>query len=53
LYDGIFLQELNTFEGDGFGCALDIAPDGSGGREFAYGEAEALDGEPAVVVQIL
>ena len=45
-------EELDAFEGDRFGSLLDIAPDGGGGGEVAQREAEAFDGQPAVVVDI-
>src|SRR6266481_9498752 len=44
------LQELHAFEGDGFRSGRDVPPDGRCGGELAQRKAEALDGEPAVVI---
>src|SRR5271166_6837911 len=46
------LQELDAFEGDGFRSGRKVAPDRRGGGELAQGKAEALDGEPAIVLHL-
>ena len=48
----VVLQEAETVEGDGIGRLFDVAPDGRGGADVADVEAEAFDGEPAIVMDI-
>ena len=43
---------MDAFEGDEFGRAFNVPPDGSRGADVFKRKAEAFDGEPAVIVEI-